>query len=114
MSYIMGSVCAVEASRKDEFIRFSKAFGELARDFGATRSVDCWADDVPHGKQTDFYRAVDAKEGEVIVFGWMEFPTKDIAEKAMAKMMEDPRMAALGDMPFDGKRMIYGHFTPVE
>ena len=24
--------------------------------------------------------------------------------------MNDPRMKALGDMPFDGKRMVYGEF----
>ena len=29
-------------------------------------------------------------------------------------MMSDPRMKAMGDaMPFDGKRMIFGGFTPI-
>ncbi|MFT4149955.1 MAG: DUF1428 family protein [Paracoccaceae bacterium] len=113
MTYVTGSVCAVEAGRKDEFTRFSKDFAKLAAEFGATRCIDCWGEDVPHGRQTDFYRAVDAKEGEVVVFSWMEFPSKQVADTAMQQMMDDPRMAALGQMPFDGKRMIYGGFSPV-
>jgi uncharacterized protein YbaA (DUF1428 family) len=31
----------------------------------------------------------------------------------MAAFMEDPRLKALPDMPFDGKRMIFGGFEPV-
>lgn len=69
-------------------------------------------DDVPHGQQTDFYKAVDAKENEVIVFSWMEWPSKEVRDQGMKKMMEDPRMKEL-KMPFDGKRMIYGGFKPV-
>ena len=30
-----------------------------------------------------------------------------------AKMMADPRMEALGPMPFNGQRMIYGGFAPM-
>lgn len=113
MTYVTGSVCAVQASRKEDFIRFSQGFAKLAADFGASRCVDCWGDDVPPGKQTDFYRAVAAEEGEVVVFSWMEFPSKEAADKAMQMMMDDPRMAALGDMPFDGARMIYGGFSMI-
>jgi uncharacterized protein YbaA (DUF1428 family) len=28
-------------------------------------------------------------------------------------MREDPRMNEFSDMPFDGKRMIYGGFAPI-
>jgi uncharacterized protein YbaA (DUF1428 family) len=31
----------------------------------------------------------------------------------MAKVMEDERMKPGADMPFDGKRMIYGGFAPI-
>jgi uncharacterized protein YbaA (DUF1428 family) len=31
----------------------------------------------------------------------------------MEKVMKDPRAGQAGDMPFDGKRMIFGGFTPV-
>ena len=31
----------------------------------------------------------------------------------MEKIMKDPSMPDAGDMPFDGKRMIFGGFAPV-
>jgi len=31
----------------------------------------------------------------------------------MADLPPDPRMKALGDMPFDAKRMVYGDFGPL-
>jgi uncharacterized protein YbaA (DUF1428 family) len=34
-------------------------------------------------------------------------------DKAGEMMMSDPRFAALGEMPFDGKRMIYSGFAPI-
>ena len=89
-------------------------FDPLMLEFGATRVVECWGDDVPHGKQTDFYRAVDAKENEVTCFAWIEWPDKATRDAGMKKMMEDPRMDPKDNpMPFDGKRMIFGGFQPV-
>jgi uncharacterized protein YbaA (DUF1428 family) len=39
---------------------------------------------------------------------WPDKATRDAGGK---KMMEDPRMKAIGaEMPFDGKRMIFGGF----
>ena len=74
-------------------------------------------DDVPHGKQTDFYRAVAAREDETVVFSWVEWPSKAVRDDAMGKMMQDPRMDPANPlhqtMPFDGARMIFGGFTTV-
>lgn len=79
--------------------------------------LECWGDDVPHGKQTDFYRAVAAREDETVVFSWVEWPSKAVRDDAMGKMMQDPRMDPTNPlhqtMPFDGARMIFGGFTTV-
>ena len=72
--------------------------------------VECWGDDVPDGKVTDFRRAVQAEDGETVVFSWIEWPSKAVRDAGMAKLMADPRMQS-NDMPFDGKRMIYGGFA---
>ena len=40
------------------------------------------------------------------------WPSKPIRDEGWKKMMEDPRMKD-HQMPFDGKRMIYGGFSPI-
>ena len=111
MSYIEGFVTAVPAANKDAYIAHAREFAPLIRGFGATRMVECWGDDVPDGKLTDFKGAVQAKPDEVVVFSWFEYPDRAARKAANDKLMADPRMEAMSkDMPFDGKRMIYGGF----
>ena len=111
MNYVDGFVIAVETARKQEFIDHAQRIDALFIEFGATRVVECWGDDVPAGSHIDFVKAVAAKEGETVAFSWIEWPDKPTRDAAMAKMQTDERMQ--GPMPFDGKRMIFGGFVPV-
>lgn len=120
MSYIDGFVIAVPTANKQAFIDHAAKADPIFMEMGATRILECWGDDVPEGKQTDFRRAVAAEEGESVCFSWIEWPSKAVRDAAMAKIMDkdfmasDPRMdPAENPMPFDGKRMIFGGFTPV-
>ena len=113
MSYIDGFVAAVPAANKEIYLKHATAALPLFKEFGASRLVETWGDDVPEGKVTDFRRAVKAEPDEVIVFSWIIYPDRDARDKAGKKMMEDPRMEDFSDMPFDGKRMIYGGFAPI-
>jgi uncharacterized protein YbaA (DUF1428 family) len=61
---------------------------------------------------TDFRMAVKAEPDEVVVFSWIEWASKEERDAGNARMMADPRMEAIG-MPFDGKRMIFGGFSPI-
>jgi uncharacterized protein YbaA (DUF1428 family) len=97
--------------KQGELSQTRRGRAKLFREFGATRIVEAWGEDVPDGKVTDFKRAVQAKAGEVVVFGWQEFPSKAVADAAFDKMMNDPRMKELGAIPFDGQRMIFGGFS---
>jgi uncharacterized protein YbaA (DUF1428 family) len=118
MSYVDGFVIAVPKANKEKFIEHAKLGDSVFYDLGATRIWECWGDDVPNGKLTDFHRAVQATADEAVVFSWIEWPDKKTRDAAMSKMEElmktDPRMnPEKNPMPFDGKRMIYGGFAPV-
>ncbi|HEX9965407.1 MAG TPA: DUF1428 domain-containing protein [Allosphingosinicella sp.] len=111
MTYVEGFILAVPAEKRDEYRRHAAGAVPLFEEFGATRLVEAWEDDVADGKVTDFRRAVQAKEGEKVVFSWLEYPDKATRDSATAKMMADPRMEEL-DMPFDAQRMVYAGFAP--
>jgi len=114
MSYIDGFVIAVPTAKKQQFIDHARKGDAVFLEFGATRILECWGDDVPAGKQTDFQRSVQAKDDETVVFSWVEWPDKATRDAGMEKAMKDPRMSPeTNPMPFDGKRMIYGGFKPV-
>ncbi|MEK7686826.1 MAG: DUF1428 family protein, partial [Pseudomonadota bacterium] len=114
MAYVQGFVVPVPAANKDAYAKMAADAVAMFKEFGATRLVEAWGDDVPDGKVTDFKGAVKAKPDEVVVFSWLEYPSKAVADAAGEKMMSDPRMKAMGAaMPFDGQRMIFGGFTPL-
>lgn len=114
MAYVQGFVLPVPADKKEAYRKAAADFSPIAREFGATRQVEAWGDDVPDGKLTDFRGAVKAEADETVVFSWIEYPSKAVRDAAHARMMADPRMQAMGSrMPFDGRRMIMGGFAPI-
>ena len=110
MSYIDGFVIPVPTGKKQAYLDMSARMAPIFREHGAIRIVECWGDDVPDGKVTDFKGAVKAEPGETVVFSWIVYPSKAVRDEANKKVMQDPRMKPGGDMPFDGKRMIFGGF----
>ena len=117
MSYIDGFVIAVPHANRQAFIDHASKLDPVFLEYGATRVVEAWGDDVPDGKVTDFRRAVQATAEETVAFSWVEWPDKATSDAGMKKIMEDPRMdpSNMGGMPmpFDGKRMIFGGFQNV-
>jgi uncharacterized protein YbaA (DUF1428 family) len=112
MSYIDGFVIAVKSADKAKFIDHAERMDKFFIERGALRVVECWGEDVPEGKVTDFKRAVQADVDETVVFSWVEWPDKATRNAAMKAMENDDRMMA-EPMPFDGKRMIFGGFETV-
>lgn len=118
MTYIDGFVIAVPKANEQKFIDHANNADSMFLEMGAIRVVECWADDVPDGKVTDFRMAVKAEPDEEVIFSWIEWPDKETRDKAYAVMMDpeikDPRMdPEKNPMPFDGKRMIWGGFKPI-
>ena len=114
MNYVDGFVLAVPTANKQKFTDYARKYDTIFMEYGALRIAECWGDDVPPGKQTDFQRSVLATDEETVVFSWIEWPDKATRDDAMAKIMADPRFDMKNDpMPWDGARMIYGGFAPL-
>ena len=114
MTYFEGFVVPVPQANKDAYRQHASDAAPLFKEFGVTRMVEAWGDDVADGKVTDFKKAVAAEEGENVVFSWFEYPDRATRDAANQKMMADPRMQEMGaSMPFDGKRMIMGGFDAI-
>ena len=109
MSYVDGFVVPVPNDKKQAYREMAATAAVIFKEQGAIRQVECWGDDVPDSKVTDFKRAVNAQAGETVVFSWIEWPSKAARDEGMKKAMSDPRLKL--EMPFDGKRMIYGGFA---
>ena len=110
MSYVDGSVIPVRTGQKEAYRAIASKAAPIFKEHGATRVVECWGEDVPTGKVTDFKGAVKADVDENIVFSWIVWPSKAARDAGNKKVMEDPRMQMGGDMPFDMQRMIVGGF----
>ncbi len=112
--YVQGYVTAVPKKNKNDYIELAKRIVPLFQKFGATRVVDAWQDDVPNEGQTSFYGAVKAEEDEAVVLSWLEYPSKEIRDKANREMDQDPELQEMWkNMPFDVKRMISGGFESI-
>ena len=114
MNYIDGFVAAVPTKNKDKYLKHAQDAGVVFKENGALSMVETWGDDVPDGEVTSFPMAVKCKEDETVVFSWITWPSKEVRDVGMQKVMEDERMSDENNpMPFDGKRLIYGGFQTI-
>ncbi|MFC5068822.1 DUF1428 domain-containing protein [Flaviflagellibacter deserti] len=114
MPYVDGFVLAVPKANLDAYKAVATTAGQVWMEHGALSFVECWGDDVPDGEVTSFPMAVKAKDDETVVFSWITYPSRAARDEINKKVMEDPRLkASMENMPFDGKRMIYGGFETV-
>ncbi len=114
MSFVSAFVAAVPTAKKDEYLEMSKKTDAFFKEKGATRVVECWANDVPDGEVTSFPMAVKKGDDETVALGWVEWPSKALAEAAFGEMMTHPEFGSgTWIMPFDGKRMIFGGFDVI-
>ncbi|WP_309090049.1 DUF1428 family protein [Phenylobacterium sp.] len=110
MPYVDGFVLAVPKDNLEAYKDMARLGGSVWMEHGALSYVECIADDVPYGELTSFPRAVQAKDDEVVVFSWITYPDRASRDAINAKVMADPRLKGPYEMPFDGKRMIFGGF----
>jgi uncharacterized protein YbaA (DUF1428 family) len=114
MSYVDGFVIPVPRANLDAYFEMARKAGELWREHGALEYVECVADDVKAGEHTSFPQSVKLEDGEVVVFSYIVYASREDRDRINAAVMNDPRLDPPdpGTMPFDGSRMFWGGFSP--
>jgi uncharacterized protein YbaA (DUF1428 family) len=111
--YVDGFVLPVPKRNVAAYRRIARKAGKIWREHGALEYRECIAEDVKPGKRTSFPQSVRLAPGEVVWFSWIVYKSRRDRDRVNARVMKDPRLAAMMDpknLPFDGKRMIYGGF----
>jgi len=119
-NYIDGFAFPIQEVYLDEYKQVAEKVAEVWKEYGAISYNEFLGDDLHLEGTQSFVDTLDAKEGEVIVFGWVVFPSREIRDLANKKVPEDPRIAELigsimepGKEIFQADRMVYGGFKPL-
>jgi uncharacterized protein YbaA (DUF1428 family) len=112
MAYVDGFIVPVPKKKLAAYRNLARKAGKVWREHGALEFKECVADDVKVGKWTSFPRSVKRKPNETVMFSYIVYKSRAHRDRVNAKVMKDKRFAGMDmkDMPFDGKRMIYGGF----
>ncbi|MBO9547376.1 DUF1428 family protein [Caulobacter sp.] len=111
MAYVDGFVLAVPKAKIEAYKDMARLAGKVWMEHGALSYVETLGDDVPYGELTSFPRAVQAGDDEIVVFSWVTYTDRASRDAIVAKVMADERLKSdMANMPFDGKRMIFGGF----
>lgn len=110
MAYIDGFLLPVPTTNREVYRTHATDAAAFFKRHGALKLVECWGDDVPEGKINSMHTAVMRQPDETVVFSWVIWPDKATRDAAMPKVFAEMAEAGFKDMPFDGKRMIFGGF----
>jgi len=75
--YVDGFVLPVPLANMPAYKKMARLAGKVWKEHGALEYVECIADDVKPGKLTSFPQSVKLKEGEVVVFSYIVYPSQD-------------------------------------
>ncbi len=115
-TYIDGFVLCVPKTKLKAYIKVATVCGKIWREHGALEYRECALDDMKATGLTPFPKMAKAKRGEVVIFSWAVFKSRQHRDAANKKIMTDPRMQEI--MPaagklFDCSRMAYGGFKTI-
>ncbi|MEL6656181.1 MAG: DUF1428 domain-containing protein [Bacteroidota bacterium] len=119
-NYIDGFILPIPRQHLEEYQRVAQTVATVWKEYGALTYFEYVGDDLHLEGTRSFAEAVNATADEVIIFGWVVFPSREVRDRANAKVPTDPRMADLvgpltdpSRMIFDAARMVYGGFRPL-
>ena len=112
-NYIDGFVLPIPRDRLDNYRRIVEQVADIWIEHGALLYREYVGDDLVLEGTRSFTDVTGATQEDVIVFGWVEFESREMRDSANKKVAADPRMAELmesADSGFDAMRMAYGGF----
>ena len=119
-NYLDGFILPVPRTHLAEYKRVAEKVAAVWKEYGALAYFEYVGDDLKLEGTRSFIEAANLKEDEVVVFGWVVFPSKETRDLANKQVPTDPRMAALvapltdpERLIFDASRMVYGGFQPL-
>lgn len=112
--YVDVYVLPVPKANTDAYRRMAETAGQVWREHGALEYIEVIADDVKPGKNTSFPQAVKLEPEETVIVGIVTYESREHRDRVNEAVMKDPRLAGMKpeSMPFDGKRMFWGGFSP--
>lgn len=115
--YIDGFVFPIPRAHLDSYKKVAEKVAAIWKEHGASEYMEFAGDDLYLEGTRSFVEAVGAHEGEVVIFGWVVFPSRAIRDLANKNVPADPRMSELVGplvhperLVFDASRMVYGGF----
>lgn len=115
--YIDGFLLPVPRKYLSDYKRSAEQIAEIWKEYGALSYFEYVGEDLKLDGTRSFTKAVELKDDEVVIFGWVLFPSKEIRNSANRNVPYDPRMADLvgpltnpNRLVFDAERMVYGGF----
>lgn len=119
-NYIDGFILPIPRIHLDEYKSVAEKVAEIWKEHGALAYFEYVGEELKLEGTRSFIEVVDLKEDEVIVFGWVLFPSKEVRDLANKLVPKDSRMTVLVTpltestrLVFDASRMVYGGFQPL-
>jgi len=114
--YVDGFVLPMPTKNVAAYRRMARQASAVFREHGALEYRECIGDDLNAPFALPFTTGIGTRRGETVVFAWIVYASRAQRDRVNAKVMTDPRMAAMmkgKKMPFDVKRMLYGGFKVI-
>lgn len=111
MAYVDGFVLPIHPDRLIDYRPLAERFAAEAAKLGGI-SVETLGDGLEPGNRTSFPRSVEAAPDENVIFSFVIWPDKATRDAGWEKIMAIPELQP-DNVPFDGKRMFWGGFTPL-
>ncbi len=111
--YIDGFILPISRDRLDDYKHLVETVAEIWKEHGALDYREYVGDDLILEGTRSFTDLIATNGGEAIVFGWVEFSSREARDLANEKVATDPRMVDLmnsSNSGFDAERMAYGGF----